>query len=142
MGIVHGRSERRGLQLRVDRPQQRQVHDPGGRSGYGTQRARGPHLDTWFNQPTGQMYNVTTDHGFPFFMYSAQQDSGTIATPIFGRGGQITYRDWYTTNGFETAHILADPTDPNYLYATGWYGALLRINKVTGQAQHIFERTP
>ena len=56
---------------------------------------------TWFNQPTGQMYNVTTDHGFPFFMYSAQQDSGTIATPIAGRGGQITYRDWYTTNGFE-----------------------------------------
>ncbi len=50
---------------------------------------------TWFNQPTGQMYNVTTDHGFPFFMYSAQQDSGTVATPIFGRGGQITYRDWW-----------------------------------------------
>ncbi len=97
---------------------------------------------TWFNQPTGQMYNVTTDHGFPFFMYSAQQDSGTIATPIFGRGGQITYRDWYTTNGFETAHIIPDPTDPNYLYATGWYGALLRINKTTGQTQHIFERTP
>ena len=97
---------------------------------------------TWFNQPTGQMYNVTTDHGFPFFMYSAQQDSGTIATPIFGRGGQITYRDWYTTNGFETAHIIPDPTDPNYLYATGWFGSILRINKVTGQTQHIFERTP
>ena len=42
----------------------------------------------------------------------------------------------------ETAHILPDPTDPNYLYATGWYGALLRINKVTGQTQHLFERTP
>jgi photosystem II stability/assembly factor-like uncharacterized protein len=97
---------------------------------------------TWFNQPTGQMYNVTTDHGFPFFLYSAQQDSGTVATPIFGRGGQITYRDWYTTNGFETARIVADPADPNYLYATGWYGSILRINKVTGQTQHIFERTP
>ena len=97
---------------------------------------------TWFNQPTGQMYNVTTDHGFPFFMYSAQQDSGTIATPIFGRGGQITYRDWYTTNGFETAHIVPDPADPNYLYATGWYGSILRVNKITGQTQHIFERTP
>jgi hypothetical protein len=59
----------------------------------------------------GNLYNVTTDHGFPFFMYSAQQDSGTIATPIFGRGGQITYRDWYTTNGFETAHIIQHPTD-------------------------------
>ena len=62
---------------------------------------------TWFNQPTGQMYNVTTDHGFPFFMYSAQQDSGTVATPIFGRGGEITYRDWYTTNGFESAQHCA-----------------------------------
>jgi photosystem II stability/assembly factor-like uncharacterized protein len=97
---------------------------------------------TWFNQATGQMYNVTTDHGFPFFMYSAQQDSGTIAVPVFGRGGEITYRDWYTTNGFETARIVPDPADSNYLYATGWYGSILRINKVTGQTQHIFERTP
>jgi photosystem II stability/assembly factor-like uncharacterized protein len=97
---------------------------------------------SWFNQPTGQMYNVTTDHGFPFFLYSAQQDSGTVATPIFGRGGQITYRDWYTTNGFETARIVPDPADANYLYATGWYGSILRINKITGQTQHIFERTP
>lgn len=97
---------------------------------------------SWFNQPTGQMYNVSTDHGFPFFMYSAQQDSGTVATPIFGRGGEITYRDWYTTNGFESARIVQDPTDANYLYATGWYGSILRINKITGQTQHIFERTP
>jgi photosystem II stability/assembly factor-like uncharacterized protein len=97
---------------------------------------------TWFNQPTGQFYNVATDHGFPFFMYAAQQDSGTIATPIFGRGGQITYRDWYTTNGFETARMVPDPADANYLYATGWYGSILRINKITGQTQHIFERSP
>jgi photosystem II stability/assembly factor-like uncharacterized protein len=96
---------------------------------------------SWFNQPTGQMYNVTTDHGFPFFMYSAQQDSGTIAAPIFGRGGQITYRDWYTTNGFETARIIPDPADSNYMYATGWYGSILRINKITGQTQHVFEKT-
>jgi len=95
---------------------------------------------SWFNQPTGQMYNVTTDHGFPFFMYASQQDSGTVATPIFGRDGQITYRDWYTTNGFESARIVADAADPNYLYATGWYGSILRFNKITGQTQHIFER--
>ncbi len=96
---------------------------------------------TWYNQPTGQMYNVTTDHAFPFFLYSAQQDSGTVATPIAGRGGQITYRDWYTTNGFESAKITPDPADPNFLYATGWYGSVLRVNKITGQTQHVFERT-
>ena len=97
---------------------------------------------SWFNQATGQFYNVSTDHGFPFFVYAAQQDSGTVATPIAGRGGQITYRDWYTTNGFETARITADPADPNFLYATGWYGSILRVNKITGQTQHIFERSP
>jgi photosystem II stability/assembly factor-like uncharacterized protein len=97
---------------------------------------------TWFNQPTGQFYNVTTDHEFPFFAYAAQQDSGTVATPVAGRGGQITYRDWYTTGGFETARITPDPADPNYLYATGWYGSILRVNKMTGQAQHVFERSP
>jgi hypothetical protein len=97
---------------------------------------------TWYNQPTGQMYNATTDHQFPFSVYSAQQDSGTVATPISGRGGQITYRDWYTTNGFESAKIVADPADPNYLYATGWYNSILRVNKLTGQTQHIFERIP
>jgi photosystem II stability/assembly factor-like uncharacterized protein len=97
---------------------------------------------SWFNQPTGQMYNVSTDHGFPFFMYSAQQDSGTIATPIFSRAGQITYRDWYTTNGFESAKIVQDANDQTYLWATGWYGSITRINKITGQTQHVFERTP
>ncbi|HUK16381.1 MAG TPA: hypothetical protein VLW65_08200 [Bryobacteraceae bacterium] len=97
---------------------------------------------TWFNQPTGQFYNVSTDRQFPFFVYAAQQDSGTVATPIAGRGGQITYRDWYTTNGFETARIAPDAADPNYLYATGWYGSILRVNKITGQTQHVFERTP
>jgi len=97
---------------------------------------------TWFNQPTGQMYNVTTDRGIPFFLYSSQQDSGTVATPIAGRDGQITYRDWYTTNGFESARIVPDPADPDYLYATGWYGSILRVNKTTGQTQHVFERTP
>uniref|UniRef100_Q01PB5 Sortilin N-terminal domain-containing protein n=1 Tax=Solibacter usitatus (strain Ellin6076) TaxID=234267 RepID=Q01PB5_SOLUE len=109
--------------------------------GAGVSMNAGRTWTSWYNQPTGQMYNVTTDHGIPFFLYSAQQDSGTIATPIFGRGGQITYRDWYTTNGFETARIVPDAADPNYLYATGWYGSILRINKITGQTQHVFERT-
>ena len=103
VGVLRRRAQRRGLQLRVDRPDQRQVHDPRRGSGRGISMDAGRTWTTWFNQPTGQMYNVTTDHGFPFFLYSAQQDSGTVATPIAGRDGQITYRDWYTTNGFESA---------------------------------------
>ncbi len=95
---------------------------------------------TWYNQPTAQLYNVTTDHQFPFFMYSSQQDSGTVAVPIRSNAGEITYRDWYTTNGFETARITPDPLHPNVLYATGWYGSILRVDHTTGQTQHVFER--
>ncbi|MGH9415695.1 MAG: WD40/YVTN/BNR-like repeat-containing protein [Terriglobales bacterium] len=99
----------------------------------------GSSFTTWFNQPTGQMYNVVTDHRFPFTMYAAQQDSGTVAVPIRANDGEITYRDWYTTNGFETAKIQPDPADPNIIYSTGWYDSILRMDRRTGQTQHIFE---
>lgn len=99
----------------------------------------GASFTTWFNQPTGQLYNVVTDHRFPFTMFSAQQDSGTVAVPIRANDGEITYRDWYTTNGFESAKIQPDPADPNIIYSTGWYDSILRMDRRTGQTQHIFE---
>ncbi|HWG38743.1 MAG TPA: hypothetical protein VN690_13610 [Terriglobales bacterium] len=95
---------------------------------------------TWYNQPTGQMYNVSVDQRFPFFMYASQQDSGTVAVPIRGNDGEISYRDWYTTNGFETARITPDPLHANILYVTGWYGSVLRVDHSTGQTVHVFER--
>jgi photosystem II stability/assembly factor-like uncharacterized protein len=36
---------------------------------------------SWFNQPTGQFYDVVTDNQFPYFAYASQQDSGTAAVP-------------------------------------------------------------
>lgn len=97
---------------------------------------------TWYNQPTGQMYNVSTDHQFPFHLYASQQDSGTVVVPIRANDGQITYRDWFTTNGFESARITPDPLHPDLIYATGWYGSVIRTNRVTGQSVHVFERNP
>ncbi|MGN6591932.1 MAG: WD40/YVTN/BNR-like repeat-containing protein, partial [Terriglobales bacterium] len=95
---------------------------------------------TWYNQPTGQLYNVSTDHRFPFFLYSSQQDSGTLALPIFGNDGQITYRDWTTTNGFESARIAPDPLHPGVVFTTAWFGGLLRTDLATGRSVHVFER--
>ncbi len=40
---------------------------------------RGLTWTTWFNQPTAQLYHVTTDNKFPYTIYGAQQDSGSIA---------------------------------------------------------------
>ena len=55
----------------------------------------------WFTQPTGQFYHVITDEGFPYRLYAAQQDSGSVAVLSRSDFGQITYRDWFSTGAFE-----------------------------------------
>ena len=38
--------------------------------------------ETWstlYNQPTGQFYRLITDNGYPYRIYSGQQDNSTIA---------------------------------------------------------------
>ncbi|MGH9522156.1 MAG: WD40/YVTN/BNR-like repeat-containing protein [Terriglobales bacterium] len=92
----------------------------------------------WFNQATGQFYHVTTDDQFPYHAFAAQQDSGSIATLSRSNYGEITYRDWYSPSAFEVAHILADPLDPNFIYASGWYDTLIRLDRSTGQFKHVF----
>jgi photosystem II stability/assembly factor-like uncharacterized protein len=101
-------------------------------------RDGGQSWSSWFNQPTGQFYTVTTDDQFPYWIYAAQQDSGTVATPSCSDFGELTYRDWYSTGGFEVAHILADPLDPNKIYSSGWYGTLMRLDRRSGQMVHVF----
>ena len=54
---------------------------------------------SWFNQPTAQFYHVATDNQFPYYVYGAQQDSGTVATTSRSDYGSITYRDWYSVGG-------------------------------------------
>jgi photosystem II stability/assembly factor-like uncharacterized protein len=92
----------------------------------------------WFNQPTGQFYHVTTDEQFPYFMYAAQQDSGSVAVPERGNMGQITYREWFPTGAFESGYIAPDPSDPNLVYSIGWYGTAFRLDRTTGQVSTLF----
>jgi photosystem II stability/assembly factor-like uncharacterized protein len=95
---------------------------------------------SWYNQATGQFYHVSTDQHFPYYVYAAQQDSGTAAVPSRSDYGEITYRDWAPTGGFEFSYIVADPANPNYVYAGGWYGTVLRYDKTTGQIVHLLVR--
>jgi photosystem II stability/assembly factor-like uncharacterized protein len=95
---------------------------------------------SWYNQATGQFYHVSTDQHFPYYVYGAQQDSGTAAVPSRSDYGEITYRDWAPTGGFEFCYITPDPANPNYVYAGGWYGTVLRFDKTTGQIVHLLVR--
>lgn len=93
---------------------------------------------SWFNQPTGQFYHVSTDEAFPYHLYAAQQDSGTVVVPSRSDFGEITYRDWYSSGGFESGYIAANPTDPNIVFSIGWFGTVLRLDRLTGQIATVF----
>jgi photosystem II stability/assembly factor-like uncharacterized protein len=92
----------------------------------------------WLNQPTGQFYHVSTDDSFPYHVYAEQQDSGTVAVPSRSDYGEISYRDWFSVGGFEYGYIAADPSDPNIVFATGWYGTLVRFDRQTGHIHYVY----
>jgi len=71
---------------------------------------------SWYNQPTAQFYHVTTDNRFPYWVYGAQQESGSVATQSRSDYGEITFRDWHLIGIFEYGYIAIDPLDPNILY--------------------------
>jgi len=97
----------------------------------------GKSWSSWYNQPTAQFYHVATDNQFPYYVYGAQQDSGTAATTSRSDYGSITYRDWYPVGAGESGYIAPDPTDPKTVYGGSTYGRLYRFDKVTGQSQDV-----
>jgi photosystem II stability/assembly factor-like uncharacterized protein len=98
---------------------------------------RGATWSSWFNQPIGQFYHVTTDNNFPYAVYGAQQDSGSAAVMSRTDHGHITATDWFLVGGGESGWIVVDPTDQNILYATGAYGGVVRYDRRTSFSQDI-----
>jgi photosystem II stability/assembly factor-like uncharacterized protein len=98
---------------------------------------RGQTWSSWYNQPTAQFYHVVTDNEFPYHVYGAQQDTGSIAVPNRTDHGQITGRDWYMVGGGESGWIVPDPSDPNVLYASGVYGSVVRWDRRTSLSQDV-----
>ncbi len=98
---------------------------------------RGKTWSSWYNQPTAQLYHVTTDNKFPYAVYGAQQDSGTSA--VFSRTdhGQITPRDWFPAGPSESGYMALDPNDFNIVYVSEAYGKVDRFDRRTGLSQDI-----
>jgi photosystem II stability/assembly factor-like uncharacterized protein len=94
--------------------------------------------NTWFNQPTGQFYRVAMDNGFPYHLYAAQQDSGSVVIANRSDYGLISYREWFSSGSFESSFIAPDPLQPENLYAMGWYGNIIHLDHATGQIQTLF----
>jgi photosystem II stability/assembly factor-like uncharacterized protein len=92
---------------------------------------------SWYNQPTGQLYHLAADNRFPYWVYSGQQDSGTVAIASRTDYGSISWRDWHPVGGDERDYDIPDPTDPNIVYGSGLGGHVSRWDARTGQVTDV-----
>jgi len=93
----------------------------------------GTSWSTWYNQPTAQFYHVTTDNRFPYWVYGAQQESGSAGTMSRSDYGEITFREWHSVGVFEYGYIAVDPLDSNILYGA----RLTRTNQALGEVADV-----
>jgi photosystem II stability/assembly factor-like uncharacterized protein len=92
---------------------------------------------SWYNQPTGQFYHVATDDRFPYWLYSGQQDSGTVRVASRSDYGQLTFRDWHPVGGDERDYDIPFPGDPDVVFGSGLGGRLSRWDGRTGQVSNV-----
>ena len=90
-----------------------------------------------YNQPTAEMYHVTTDNQVPYRVYGAQQDNSTITVPSRSALAGITQSDIYDVGGGESGYIAVRPDDTNIVYAGNYLGYLTRYDHRSRQERNI-----
>ena len=80
-------------------------------------RNGGETWSSWYNQPTAQFYHVVTDSQFPYWVYGAQQDSGSAATPSRSKYRSLNFHAWRPMDaGDENGYIAPDPLNPGVVF--------------------------
>jgi photosystem II stability/assembly factor-like uncharacterized protein len=96
--------------------------------------------ESWYAPalPISQLYHVATDSSVPYRVFGAMQDIGTASGPSDSLSSEgITLGHWYDVGGGEAGQVVADPRDPNVLYAGEYMGVLTRYDHRTRQARSI-----
>jgi hypothetical protein len=88
--------------------------------------------------PISQFYHVATDSSVPYRVFGSMQDLGTASGPSNSLSSAgIVHGDWYTVGGGEAGHAVADPSDPDVVYAGEYFGILTRYDHRTRQARNV-----
>jgi len=82
------------------------------------------------NQPTAQIYRVSTDTDFPYRLLGAQQDNSALRIRANGTGFE-------PTAGGESGYIIADPANPDVVYGGSYNGLLIMMNHRTQQVRDV-----
>ncbi|PZN93996.1 MAG: hypothetical protein DCF31_10765 [Alphaproteobacteria bacterium] len=87
------------------------------------------------NQPTSELYQVTTDDQYPYRLYGAQQDNTTVIVPSQPLGDQQGYR---IGPGCETGPIIPKLDDPLVVWG-GCKGQFSRVDlRTNGNEQQYW----
>jgi photosystem II stability/assembly factor-like uncharacterized protein len=85
---------------------------------------------SWLNQPTAQIYHVSIDPRFPYWVTGAQQDSGSVAVRSRGRFAEISMRDWEPIGaGGESGYTAGDPLHPGIIFGGAGQRYDLELNR-------------
>ena len=91
---------------------------------------------SWYNQPTAQLYHVSTTNEFPYKVCGGQQESGSVCISSRGNDGEITFRDWHPVGVIEYGYVAPDPLDHDIVYGAG-RSEVSRFHWSTGQVENI-----
>jgi photosystem II stability/assembly factor-like uncharacterized protein len=97
----------------------------------------GENWSTYMNQPTAQIYRVSTDNSFPYRILGAQQDNTTFRIRSRTNGAAITEQDWEVSAGSESGYVVADPQNPDIVYGGNYGGYLSRLDHKTGENRTV-----
>ena len=92
---------------------------------------------TYLNQPTVQVYRVSTDNAFPYRVLAPQQDNGAFRIRSRTYGAAITANDMENAAGSESGYIVADPLNPDITYGGNYMGSLQRLDHRTGESRAL-----
>jgi photosystem II stability/assembly factor-like uncharacterized protein len=85
-----------------------------------------------------QLYHVTVDNRTPYNLLASAQDFGTVRGPSHDlEDGAITLGSWFGAGGGEAGHIVADPADPDIVYAGEYLGYLSRHDAKSGAVRNV-----
>ena len=96
--------------------------------------------ETWVRAaiPISQFYHLTVDASTPYRVLGSLQDFGTASGPSNSlHNGGILSSDWHSVGGGEAGHVVADPSDPEIVWAGEYLGFISRFDGRTGQAPHV-----
>jgi photosystem II stability/assembly factor-like uncharacterized protein len=97
----------------------------------------GNNWSTYLNQPTVQIYRVSTDNAFPYRIMGGQQDNSAFRIRSRTYGVAITATDMDNTAGSESGYVVADPENPEITYGGNYMGMLQRLDHRTGESRLI-----